>query len=152
MSGQVRGNAIALVSGLVFGVGLLLSGMTDPKNVLGFLDVFGEWNARLAFVLVGAVGAHAPINAWVRRRGRPLFAPRLLIPTRRDIDAALVGGAVLFGIGWGISGYCPGPSLVALPSARPGVVVFVLALVVGSWLQRALSAARPAPPEVSRSA
>jgi uncharacterized membrane protein YedE/YeeE len=152
MSTELRQGLVALASGLLFGVGLLLSGMTDPKNVLGFLDVLGDWNPRLAFVMAGAIGVHAPIVAWVRRRGTPLLAASLLIPTRRDIDAALVVGAALFGVGWGISGYCPGPSLVALPSARAGVVVFVAALVVGSWLQRVLSTARAAPREASPSA
>jgi uncharacterized membrane protein YedE/YeeE len=102
--------------------------------------------------MAGAIGVHAPISAWVRRRGKPLLAARLWIPTRRDIDAALVGGAALFGVGWGISGYCPGPSLVALPSARAGVVVFVVALVIGSWLQRVLSTALAASPAASPSA
>lgn len=147
MSAELRQGLVASASGLVFGAGLLLSGMTDPKNVLGFLDVFGDWNPRLLFVMAGAIAVHAPIVAWVRRRGAPLLAARLLIPTRRDIDAALLGGAALFGVGWGISGYCPGPSLVALPSARAGVVVFVVALVIGSWLQRVFSTARAAPSE-----
>jgi uncharacterized membrane protein YedE/YeeE len=125
--------------------------MTDPKNVIGFLDLLGDWNPRLAFVMAGAVGVHAPIVAWVRRRGTPLLAARLLIPTRRDIDAALVGGSALFGVGWGISGYCPGPVLVSLPSAQVGVVVFVAALIVGSWITHVVSAARAAPAEAEAS-
>jgi uncharacterized membrane protein YedE/YeeE len=147
MSADLKQGLVALTSGAVFGVGLLLSGMTDPKYILSFLDVLGDWNPRLLFVMGGAIVVHAPLVAWVRRRGTPLLAARLLIPTRRDIDAALVVGAAMFGVGWGISGFCPGPSLVALPSARPGVVVFVAALVIGSWLQRVLSSARAAPPE-----
>jgi uncharacterized membrane protein YedE/YeeE len=131
--------AVAFGSGLLFGAGLLLGGMTDPNAVIGFLDVFGDWNPRLVFVMAGAILAHAPFNAWVRRRGSPLLAAKLLIPTRRDIDAALVSGAALFGIGWGLSGYCPGPSLVSLPTAHLGVVVFVAALILGSALQRILS-------------
>jgi uncharacterized membrane protein YedE/YeeE len=115
--------------------------MTDPNNVIGFLDVFGDWNPRLMFVMGGAILAHAPFSAWMRKRGAPLLAAKLLIPTRRDIDAALVTGAALFGIGWGLSGYCPGPSLVSLPTAHLGVVVFVAALIAGSWLQRVLSTA-----------
>jgi uncharacterized protein len=148
MSAELRQGLVALASGLVFGVGLLLSGMIDPKNIVGFLDVFGDWNPRLMFVMAGAIAVHAPFVAWVRRRGTPLLAADLSIPTRRDIDAALVVGAAMFGVGWGISGFCPGPSLVALPSARAGVVVFVVALVIGSWLQRVLANARAAPPEV----
>jgi uncharacterized membrane protein YedE/YeeE len=141
MNRDSRVAAVAFGSGLLFGVGLLIGGMTDPKNVIGFLDVFGDWNPRLVFVMGGAILAHAPFNAWVRRRGSPLLGAKLLIPTRRDIDAALVAGAALFGVGWGLSGYCPGPSLVSLPAARLGVVVFVAALILGSWLQRILSTA-----------
>jgi uncharacterized protein len=133
--------AVALASGALFGAGLLLGGMTDPNNVLGFLDVFGDWNPRLMFVMGGAILAHAPFNAWMLKRGAPLLAAKLLIPRRRDIDAALVAGAALFGVGWGLSGYCPGPSLVAVPSAHLGVVVFVAALIAGSGLQRVLSIA-----------
>lgn len=151
MSAEMKRGLVALGSGLLFGVGLLLSGMTDPKNVIGFLDLLGDWNPRLAFVMAGAVGVHAPIVAWVRRRGTPLLAARLLIPTRRDIDAALVGGSALFGVGWGISGYCPGPVLVSLPSAQVGVVVFVAALIVGSWITHVVSAARAAPAEAEAS-
>lgn len=128
-------NLVSLAAGLLFGAGLVLAGMADPNNVLGFLDVFGDWNPKLAFVMAGAIGAHAPFNAWIRKRGAPLFAAKLMIPTRSDVDAALVGGAALFGIGWGLSGYCPGPSLVALPSAQLGVVVFVAAFIAGIWLQ-----------------
>lgn len=135
-------NLVSFAAGLLFGVGLLLGGMTDPNNVIAFLDVFGDWNAKLAFVMAGAIGAHAPFNAWIRKRGVPLLAPKLMIPARRDVDAALIAGAALFGIGWGLSGYCPGPSLVALPSASLGVVVFVAAFVAGSWLQQATQAFR----------
>jgi uncharacterized protein len=127
-------NVVSFVSGLLFGAGLLLGGMANPNNVLGFLDVFGDWNPKLAFVMAGAIGAHAPFNAWIRSRGTPLLAAKLMVPSRRDLDAPLVGGAALFGVGWGLSGYCPGPSLVALPSAQIGVVVFVAAFVAGSWL------------------
>jgi uncharacterized membrane protein YedE/YeeE len=151
MSAEMKRGLVAFGSGLLFGVGLLLSGMTDPKNVIGFLDVLGDWNPRLAFVMAGAIGVHAPIVAWVRRRGTPFLAARLLIPTRRDIDVALVGGSALFGVGWGISGYCPGPVLVSLPSAQVGVVVFVAALIFGSWITHVLSAARAAPSQASTS-
>lgn len=129
-------NLVSFVSGLLFGVGLLLGGMADPNNVLGFLDVFGDWNPKLAFVMAGAIGAHAPFNAWIRSRGAPLLAAKLMIPSRNDLDAPLLAGAALFGVGWGLSGYCPGPSLVALPTAQIGVVVFVAAFVAGSWLQQ----------------
>lgn len=153
MTDEKKRQLVALGAGLVFGVGLALSGMLDPNNVIGFLDILGHWNPRLAFVMGGAVLVHAPIAAWVRRRGAPLFDAKLFIPTRRDIDRSLVGGAALFGLGWGISGYCPGPALVALPSARLGVAVFVAGLVFGSWLlhmiQRASAARREAASETA---
>lgn len=127
---------VALGSGLLFGVGLALSGMLDPNNVIGFLDVLGDWNPRLMFVMGGAILVHAPIVAWVRRRGVPLLDTKLFLPlpSKRDLDVPLIAGAVMFGIGWGISGYCLGPALVSLPSGKVGVLVFVAGLVFGSWL------------------
>ena len=117
--------------GLIFGAGLLISGMTDPDKVLGFLDIFGAWDATLAFVMAGAVAVSAGGFALARRRGAPLLASRFLWPTRRDIDAPLVTGAVLFGIGWGLVGICPGPALVNLAGLSLPVIVFVGAMVIG---------------------
>jgi len=117
--------------GLIFGTGLLISGMTDPDKVLGFLDIFGAWDATLAFVMAGAVAVSAAGFALARRRGAPLLAPRFLWPTRRDIDASLVAGAVLFGVGWGLVGICPGPALVNLAGLSLPVVLFVGAMVIG---------------------
>jgi len=119
--------------GLVFGAGLLISGMTEPDKVLGFLDVFGAWDATLAFVMAGAVGVASAGFALARRRGTPLFAPRHLWPTRSDIDAPLLAGAVLFGIGWGLVGICPGPALVNLAGVSLPIVVFVAAMAVGMF-------------------
>lgn len=121
----------ALLAGLVFGVGLCLSGMTDPKNVLAFLDVAGDWSPNLAGVMVGAILVHA---AWLRLR-KP--ADEAAGP-HSHIDAPLLIGSALFGVGWGLAGYCPGPSIVALGSGALGVVVFVLAAAVGMALNRAL--------------
>ncbi|MGY4314478.1 hypothetical protein ACVWW1_003805 [Bradyrhizobium sp. JR3.5] len=102
----------SFLCGLIFGAGLLISGMTDPQKVLGFLDLFGAWDATLAFVMAGAVAVSATGFAIARRRTAPAFSARFLWPDRNDIDAPLVGGAVLFGIGWGLAGICPGPALV----------------------------------------
>jgi hypothetical protein len=121
----------ALVAGLVFGAGLVVSGMTDPKKVLGFLDVFGAWDASLMFVMAGAIAVHAVAHVVARRRSAPLYADRFALPTRRDLDAKLLLGAVLFGLGWGTGGFCPGPSLVALAGANIGVIVFVAAMLAG---------------------
>lgn len=119
------------LSGLVFGVGLLVSGMANPAKVLNFLDVFGTWDPSLAFVMGGAsltafVGYRL---AW--RRAAPALAPGFDLPTSRAIDGPLIGGAAIFGIGWGIGGFCPGPALTALPMLAPGTLVFVPAMLVG---------------------
>ncbi len=128
--------------GLVFGAGLLISGMTQPEKVLGFLDIFGAWDATLAFVMAGALVVTSIGFALVRRRGAPVLTTQNLWPTRSDIDAPLVGGAVLFGIGWGLVGLCPGPALVNLAGLSLPVVVFVVAMAIGmlaqdAWRQRA---------------
>src|SRR5437868_5226915 len=125
---------IALASfacGLLFGIGLLISGMTDTQKVLGFLDLFGAWDATLAFVMAGAVAVSSAGFALARRRGRPALAPRHLWPTRNDIDAPLVAGSALFGLGWGLVGLCPGPALVNLAGLSAPIIVFVIAMGAG---------------------
>jgi uncharacterized membrane protein YedE/YeeE len=122
------------LAGLVFGVGLLVSGMTRPEKVLGFLDVFGRWDASLMFVMLGAIGVHALGYRWALRRSRPLYASAFALPRKRAIDARLLGGAALFGLGWGLGGYCPGPSVVALPGGGSGVALFVLAMLAGLFV------------------
>jgi uncharacterized protein len=117
--------------GLMFGAGLLISGMTQPEKVLGFLDIFGAWDATLAFVMAGAVAVAAAGFALARRRGAPVFAPGHLWPARSDIDTPLVAGAVLFGLGWGLVGICPGPALVNLAGLSLPIVVFVVAMALG---------------------
>jgi len=120
-----------LISGTLFGAGLALGGMTDPARVLGFLDIFGGWDPTLAFVM-GAASAVMAV-AWLARRGmeRPVFAPKFSLPSRRDIDLKLAVGAVLFGIGWGLAGICPGPA-VALLAIRPlAILPFLFAMLVG---------------------
>jgi len=124
----------ALVAGLLFGAGLLISGMTDPANVLGFLDLFGEWRPQLAFVMGGAVLTAAPAFLFVRRRERNLLGEPVQLPDRRRIDKPLLAGAALFGVGWGMSGICPGPGIVLLASGRSMAFVFMGAVVVGMWL------------------
>jgi uncharacterized membrane protein YedE/YeeE len=121
----------SFICGLIFGAGLLISGMTDPQKVLGFLDLFGAWDATLAFVMGGAVAVSAAGFALARQRTAPAFSARFLWPDRNDIDAPLVGGAVLFGIGWGLVGICPGPALVNLAGLSLPIVVFVIAMLAG---------------------
>lgn len=124
----------AFASGLVFAVGLGVAGMTQPRKVLAFLDVSGAWDPSLAFVMAGAIGVFVPALWWARSR----IARRLHLPTRKDIDARLVIGSALFGVGWGLSGYCPGPALVSLSSLTVPALTFGLAMLVGMRLHRAL--------------
>ena len=124
------------LSGLVFGLGLVLSGMSDPAKVLNFLDLAGSWDPSLAFVMGGAtVTAYVGYRlAW--RRPAPVLDAKFDIPTATAIDRPLLTGAALFGIGWGIGGFCPGPAWTALPLAAPGTLVFVPAMLLGIWLGR----------------
>jgi uncharacterized membrane protein YedE/YeeE len=125
---------LVFLAGVVFAIGLGISGMADANKVLGFLDPTGGWDPSLAFVMVGAIGVHA-LAAWrIRRTARPLFAPVFSIPTRSDITGRLVGGAVLFGVGWGISGFCPGPGIMSAVTLAPGALVFVAAMSLGMIL------------------
>lgn len=128
----------ALLSGLLFGIGLALSGMLDPARVRGFLDVTGAGDPTLAFVLAGAVTASSLGTALARRLRRPLLADGFDWPIRTRIDRPLVLGAALFGIGWGLSGFCPGPAVAALSTGLMPVIVFVAAMLVGMALDGAL--------------
>jgi uncharacterized protein len=126
----------AFASGLLFGLGLVVSEMVNPAKVLAFLDIFGSWDPSLAFVMGGAVSVSALGSLLAKRRGAPVFASRLEIPTRRDLDPRLIGGAALFGIGWGLVGLCPGPALAALTFGPWQVFVFVAAMTAGMTLFR----------------
>jgi len=132
----------SFVCGLIFGIGLLISGMTQPDKVLGFLDVLGRWDPTLAFVMAGALIVSAIGFALAKRRPAPMLAPRHIWPSRTDIDRNLVVGSGLFGIGWGLVGLCPGPALENLASLSPRVIVFVIAMIAGMialdvWQRRA---------------
>ena len=133
----------SLVCGLIFGFGLLISGMTQPEKVLGFLDIFGHWDPTLAFVMVAALVVSSIGFALVRQRRRPVLTALYLWPTRTDIDRSLVVGSVLFGIGWGLVGLCPGPALVNLASLTPSVMVFVLAMAGGMIIKDLLERYAP---------
>lgn len=131
----------AAVSAVLFGVGLVLSGMTQPAKVIGFLDVTGAWDPSLMFVMVGAIGVHAIAWRFIKRAPQPVLGGTFQVPTNTAIDARLVVGAGLFGIGWGLSGICPGPGLVSLASNSSAVLTFVGAMFVGlaivsSWQTR----------------
>lgn len=123
---------IALISGVLFGLGLGFSQMIDRDRVLGFLDVAGVWDPTLLFVLGGAVGVTLITFRFVLRLPHPLLAEKFYLPTKKDIDIPLVAGAALFGVGWGIAGYCPGPSITALVLGILNPLLFVVALIAGS--------------------
>jgi uncharacterized membrane protein YedE/YeeE len=142
----------AFICGLVFGLGLVISGMTDTVRVLGFLDVLaipkGTWDPTLLIVMAAALAVSLPGFALARRRQRPVLAAAAAWPSRTDIDKPLIAGAVLFGIGWGLVGLCPGPAIANLATASPGIVLFVVAMIAGmvaldAWRRRA-DAARSA--------
>lgn len=125
---------LAFVAGLVFGVGLIVSGMADPAKVLGFLDLAGRWDPSLAFVMAGAIAVGAGAFSLVERRGTTAFGEPLRLPPTGPIDARLIGGSLLFGIGWGIAGFCPGPALVALGMGQVKALIFVAAMLAGMVL------------------
>lgn len=121
-------------SGLIFGIGLILAGMTEPMKIKGFLDLAGAWDPSLAFVMAGAIVLAAVAFARARRRKRSWVGASIEIPSDRTIDRRLVAGGVLFGVGWGIGGFCPGPALVALGSGMGSAGIFVAAMLIGMVL------------------
>ncbi len=125
---------VALFAGLLFGVGLILSGMVNPAKVLGFLDLAGAWDPSLALVMLGAIAVAFPAFQLARRRERSWLGGPMQLPTKRRLDRRLVLGSLLFGIGWGLAGFCPGPALTLLLSGRPQVLLFVVFLLLGMAL------------------
>ncbi len=128
----MKKNLFALIAGIVFGLGLAISHMISQNKVIGFLDLFGNWDPSLALVMGGAVGVTALLFRFVLRRPNPVFEDRFYIPEKNNIDAPLIIGSALFGIGWGIAGFCPGPAFASLSIGRIEPFLFILALVAGS--------------------
>lgn len=135
---------VSLLCGLVFGIGLIVSGMANPAKVLGFLDLAGPWDPSLAFVMAGAVAVGLVAFALARRRTVSLLGGEMKLPTARHLDRRLIAGSALFGIGWGVAGFCPGPALVALGMGEAKAALFVAAMLGGmglfellEWRQRA---------------
>jgi hypothetical protein len=155
MSTSFKSNAVAAIGGALFAVGLVVSGMTRTEKVIGFLDLAGSWDASLAFVMVGAIGVYGVLSRVITRRKAPLFDASFHLPTRRDLDHRLLGGAALFGIGWGVAGYCPGPGLVSATTGGLPALVFVGGMTVGVLLEhqvariRARQSMTSSPPEGS---
>jgi len=138
----------ALAAGTLFGAGLTISGMTDPQRVRGFLDLFGRWDPTLAFVMGGAVIVMAIAWRLQRRMGHPVFAKKFVLPGRTDLDARLILGSAMFGIGWGLAGLCPGPAIATLALVPLVVLPFVAAMLAGMALHRLLP--RPISPTIMK--
>lgn len=132
--------AASALAGLVFGLGLLVSGMADPAKVLGFLDLAGAWDPSLAVVMAGAIAVGAVAFAVAGRRSRSWLGEPMRLPTARVIDRRLVGGSLAFGVGWGLAGFCPGPALVGLGMGQRGAVIFVAAMLAGMGVHELLQA------------
>ena len=132
----MKNNVAALVVGILFAIGLGISGMTRPEKVFGFLDVFGNWDASLIFVMAGAVIVHFIANRFIVRRKLPLFSPQWHLPTNKEITFPLIGGAFLFGVGWALAGYCPGPALTSLASFQSRPIMFFGSMILGMFLFR----------------
>ncbi|ANW27289.1 transporter [Vibrio coralliilyticus] len=147
------GNAIlrisALLSGLLFGIGMALSGMTNPENVIGFLDVTGAWNPSLVFVMGGALLVFAPAYHFlIKSQAKALSGDVLSLPTKVQLDGKLISGAALFGVGWGLAGICPGPAITSLAFGNLDIAIFIASMVSGSLLAK--YAAAPSPQMVSQ--
>lgn len=124
-------NIIAFIVGLIFAMGLGISGMTQTQVVRGFLDVFGDWNYSLIGVMGGAIFVHSILFYFIKKKGSPLLDTKFHLPTRKDLDWRLIAGAAIFGLGWGWAGICPGPGIVAMTSGDTNIITFVLFMLVG---------------------
>lgn len=131
---------VAFCIGLIFGIGLVVSGMSNPAKVLNFFDVFGSWDPSLAFVMAGAVAIAGVGFRLVLRRPAPILSDSFDLPGASAVDSRLMGGAAIFGVGWGLSGFCPGPAFTAVTFAEPGTLAFLPAMLAGMWAARALAA------------
>ncbi len=130
----MKNSLASLFVGFLFALGLGLSGMTQPQKVVGFLDVFGNWDPSLMFVMIGAISVHFVLYKVIRRRKSPLFSIDWQVPSKKEITPALVLGAFIFGIGWGLGGYCPGPAITSLASFESRPLIFVISMLIGMLL------------------
>ncbi|MEN0062505.1 MAG: DUF6691 family protein [Myxococcota bacterium] len=134
---------ISFLSGFLFALGLGISGMTQADKVIAFLDLAGGWDPSLAFVMIGAIGTHAAFRWLIMKRDAPVWGPRFRLPSRQDVDGTLLGGAALFGVGWALGGYCPGPGIVSVASGAVEPLVFVAMATVGMLLWQVTPKRRP---------
>ena len=132
---MVKSNIAAFICGILFSIGLGISGMTQPQKVIGFLDVLGEWDPSLVFVMGGAVISYLLLQLLIQRRfSKPMLGETFQIPSRKDLDRSLIFGALLFGMGWGLGGYCPGPAITTLGSGSLNAMLFMVAMAMGMLL------------------
>ncbi|MGZ3722498.1 MAG: DUF6691 family protein [Bdellovibrionales bacterium] len=127
----MKNHLTAAAAGFIFAAGLCISGMTQPEKIFGFLNIFGNWNPALIFVMVGAIAVHFITYRLIRRRSSPLFSKNWYVPEKTNITKSLIIGSLLFGIGWGLGGYCPGPGLVSLASLQLKPLLFVGGMLIG---------------------
>ena len=132
----MKNNLAAFTVALIFALGLGISGMTRPEKVIGFLNVFGKWDLSLAFVMVGAIAVHAVAYRLIRRRNSPLLSSQFYIPTSKELTPSLILGAFIFGVGWALAGYCPGPAITSLSSLELRPIIFVLSMISGMAIFR----------------
>ena len=135
---MIARNITLFTAGIVFSLGLGISGLTDPTKIIGFLDITGDWNASLVFVMMGAVSTYFILHRIVLKRSSPIFADNFSLPTNHQIDLRLTFGAAMFGFGWGLIGFCPGPALTSLVTLNPQILIFLLSMSVGMYLYGAL--------------
>jgi len=124
----------ATIVGFLFAIGLGISGMTNPQNVLSFLDVLSNWNPSLALVMIGAISVHFFFYRSIRRRTKPLLCDQWHVPTNSKISKSLIVGSILFGIGWGLSGYCPGPAITSLATLQARPLIFISGMILGMFI------------------
>ena len=134
----MKNGLAALLVGFIFALGLGISGMTQPQKVVGFLDVFGAWDPSLIFVMAGAIAVHFVTYKLIRKKSSPLLSAQWHVPTKKEITPALIMGSLLFGAGWGLAGFCPGPAMTSLASFELKPFVFVLSMLVGMFIFRLL--------------
>lgn len=133
----------AFLGGALFGLGLAVSGMTQPAKIVGFFDYFGSWDPSLAFVMLGALLVYTPVYRWaIRTWQHPIWAPSFTLPTRKDIDARLVVGSAIFGVGWGLGGYCPGPAFTSVGAGSIQALTFGASMLVGVGLYQVITRVR----------
>lgn len=134
----MKNSLASFTVGFIFAIGLGISGMTQPQKVVGFLDLFGNWDPSLIFVMVGAILVHFVTYRIVRKRESPLLSTQWHVPTKKEITPALVTGSLMFGVGWGLGGFCPGPAVTSLASFEIKPLVFVISMLIGMLLFKKL--------------